>query len=174
MAGLKTSITVTAQDRFSGAAKKIAEAGGKLGKHFEGLSRFPPHVRGWTPPKGDLPVGFLEREWKDALGAETQLVRLTQRTARKQRKKHPNMTLGQYRLSLPETLRNAQVVLSETGHWGRGTEDLVFFWVDRGDIYKATVSADTPRNVRLATFYDSSLEDLQRAMVRGKVLRDRR
>ena len=127
------------------------------------------------PPKGDLPVGFLEREWRDALGAGTQLVRLTQRTAAKQRKKHPNMTLDQYREVLPETLRNAQVVLSESGHWGRGAEDLVFFWFDSGgDIYKAAVSVDGPRHVRLATFYDSSQEDLERAMARGKVLRDRR
>ena len=51
----------------------------------------------------------------------------------------------------------------------------MFFWFDRGrNIYKATVSADTPRNVRLATFYDSSQEDLERALARGKVLRDRR
>lgn len=39
MAELKTSVTVTAEDRFSGTAKKIAQSGGKLGKYFEKLSR---------------------------------------------------------------------------------------------------------------------------------------
>ncbi len=39
MADLKTSFRITAEDRFSGAAKKIAAVGGKLGKQFEVLSR---------------------------------------------------------------------------------------------------------------------------------------
>lgn len=108
------------------------------------------------------------------MGAETQLIRLTQRTARKQRLKHPNMTLEQYRNVLSEALHDAQVVLSETGHWGRRSKDLVFFRFDQRNIYKATISADTPRNVRMATFYDSNQEDLERALARGKVLRDRR
>ena len=79
------------------------------------------------------------------------------------------MTLKQYREVLPEALRDAQVVLSESGHWGRSSEDLVFFRFDQRNIYKATISTDTPRNVRLATFYDSSQEDLERALARGKV-----
>ena len=126
------------------------------------------------PPKGDLPVAFLEREWREALGAETQLVRLTQRTAQKQRKKHGNLTLAEYREVLPKTLRDAQVVVSETGHWGRPEETLEFFRIDQGDIYKAAITAEGPRSVRLATFYDSSQEDLERTLLRGKVLRDTR
>ena len=125
-------------------------------------------------PKGDLPAALLEREWKGALGAEAQLVRLTQRTAQKQRKKHGNLTLGEYRTVLPRVLRDAQVVLSESGHWGRNAETLVFFWLDQGNIYKAAVTADTPRRVRLATFYNSDQMDLERALLRGKVVRDTR
>ena len=126
------------------------------------------------PPKGDLPVAFLERDWKDALGAETQIVRLTQRTTRKQRRKHGNLTISEYREVLPKTLRNAQVIVSETGHWKRGSEDLVFFYAVEGKIYKAAVAKETNRRVRLATFYNSDPEDLERARLRGAVLRDTR
>ena len=126
------------------------------------------------PPKGDLPIGFLGREWRDALGAETQLVRLTQSTAKKQRKKHGNLHLAEYREMLPETLSAAQVVVRDTGHWDRDVVDLVFFRFVGNQIYKSVVSAATARKVRLATFYDSSQEDLERSLLRGKVLRDRR
>ena len=128
------------------------------------------------PPKGDLPVGFLDREWRDALGTGTQLVRLTQRTAQKQRKKHGNLTLAEYREVLPETLRAAQVVLRETGHWDRDANDLVFFRFDQGKVYKAVVSAEAPRNVRLATFYKTNQKDLEEAMSRTgtRVVRDMR
>lgn len=105
---------------------------------------------------------------------QTQVVRLTRRTANKQRHKHGNMLPDQYREVLPKALRDAQIVLSETGHWGRPAETLVFFYFDRVDIYKASVSADTPRNVRPATFYNSDLEDLERTLLRGKVMRDTR
>ena len=73
-------------------------------------------MKSGDPPKGDLPVAFLKPEWKRVLNVRTQLVRLTKRTAHKQRRKHPNLTLEQYREVLPKALRNAQIVLSETGH----------------------------------------------------------
>ena len=128
------------------------------------------------PPKGDLPVAFLEREWREALGAETQIVRLTQRTAAKQRKKHRNMTLGEYRTVLPRVLRDAQVVVRETGHWSRDTEDLVFFYFVEGKIYKAAVAKETERRVRLATFYESGPADLAETVGRTgtQVVRDLR
>lgn len=119
-------------------------------------------------------MGWLEREWKEALGVETQLVRLTQRTAQKQRKKHGGLTLAEYRQALPAALRSAQVVVRESGHWGRAGEDLVFFRFERGKIYKAAVSAEGTRRVRLATFYETDPGDIELALARGKVLRDRR
>ena len=83
------------------------------------------------PSKSDLAVGFLEREWQAALGAESEVVQLTQRTTQKHRNKHGNLTLGEYREVLSSVLRDAQVVVGESGHWGRGAEDLVFFLIFR-------------------------------------------
>jgi len=126
------------------------------------------------PPKGDLPVGFLEREWRDMFGVETQLVRLTQRTARKQRLKHPDLILDDYREMLPSVLRDAQIVLSESGHYGRRTEDLVFFYFVEGEIYKAAVAMESERRVRMATFHETDQENVNLAVKRGKIVRNRR
>ena len=43
------------------------------------------------PPKGDLPIAFLQPEWKRSFSAKTQVVCLTRRTASKQRRKHGNL-----------------------------------------------------------------------------------
>ncbi len=43
------------------------------------------------PPKGDLPIAFLQPEWNRSFSAKTQVVCLTRRTASKQRRKHGNL-----------------------------------------------------------------------------------
>ena len=125
------------------------------------------------PPRGDLPVAFLEREWRGALQLETSLVRLTGKTARKQRRDHRDLAAADYRSLLPETLRDAQLVLRETGHFGRRREDLVFFrFLADGRIFKAVVERSSRRAARLATFYESHPGDLASTLERGEVLRD--
>ena len=63
--------------------------------------------------------------------------------------------------------RDAQVDLSETSHWKHPEETLVVFLFDQGAIYKAAVTADGPRNVRLVTFYNSDQEGVERSLERG-------
>ena len=133
-----------------------------------------PMKRG-DPPLGDLPVAFLDRDLAAPLGAKTQLVRLTRETARKQRKRHRELTPGDYRDRLPAVLRHAQVVLEETGHNDRSGRDLVFFhFGEDGQLWKAVVSAENERRARLTTFYKSGALDLEEALKRGKVVRDLR
>ena len=124
-----------------------------------------PMKRGGSP-RGDLPVAYLEREWRDSLSLETRLVRLTGKTARKQRRNHRGLAAADYRSLLPETLREAQLVLRETGHFGREREDLVFFrFRADGRIFKAVVERSAARVARLATFHQCAPATVAQALL---------
>ena len=142
---------------------------------MRGNRRQPAPGKPGDPPLGDLPIAFLDRELAAALGAKTQLVRLTRQAAKKQRKHYPDLTPADYRDRLPEVLRDAQVVLEEAKHFRRSDRDLVFFhFGEDGQLWKAVVAAENERRVRLATFYKTNQGDLEAALERGKVFRDRR
>ena len=128
-------------------------------------------------PKGDLPVAFLDPEWKGplkGLGVRTQLVRLTQKTAQHQRVDHPEIGAKDYRTRLPEMLAGAQLVLRQTGHFGRPGPDLVFFHADGQKIFKAVIGREAESRVRLVTFYGSNRADMAAAESRGEIVRNRR
>ena len=131
------------------------------------------------PPKGDLPIAYLLRGYAQALGAETRLVRLTQASAKKQRKKHKEITVENYRHLLPEVLREPLVVLRQTKHWmvSKPVEDLEFYHPSGGVLYKLVIRKEDRRRVRLATFheYKPGEKGLERSVERAdQVIRDRR
>ena len=130
------------------------------------------------PPKGELPVAFLAKEYSSALGAETRLVRMTQRIAKKERRYHPEITADSYRVRLPEMLEGSQLVLRQTRHWmvKKRTRDLVFFRFSGKEIHKLVVRRAGKRRVELSTFYRSNQRDVEKTMaIEGtEVLRDSR
>ena len=130
------------------------------------------------PPKGELPIAFLDREYASALASETRLVRMTQRIAKKERKYHAEITADSYRVLLPEILEGAELVLRQTGHCmvTKHTRDLVFFHFSGKEIHKLVVRRAGKRRVELSTFYRSNQRDVEKTMaIEGtEVLRDSR
>ena len=126
-------------------------------------------------PKGDLPIAFLDRKWSRHLKANTQVVRLTQRTATKQRKKHADLDPDQYRTRLPEALRTPTLVIDDSGHWNRAGRTLDFLtWDPGGKIWKVVIAEDGKGHARLASFYETDRADVERTLARGTMLLDRR
>ena len=68
-----------------------------------------------------------------------------------------------YRTRLPKILTDAQLVLRQTGHFGRTGQDLVFFHADGQALFKAVIGRETERRVRLVTFYESDQDDMAAA-----------
>ena len=128
------------------------------------------------PPRGDLPVAHFrpdpdwERHWK----ARTRIVRLTAGTARKQRRKHRDIEVSDFRRLLPKALDEAQVVTYQDRHWGRPVENLVFFLHSGGEIFRAVIRKESDRFVRLATLHRVRPENVETAVREGIVLRDTR
>lgn len=60
------------------------------------------------PPKGPLPVGWLEPAGRRELGGSGGVVALTQRGARHTRKDHPDVTSDDIRRALPAILREGE------------------------------------------------------------------
>ena len=132
-----------------------------------------PPVTG-APPHGDLPIGYLEREWRGALRSRTALARMTSRTAEKQAGKHPDITAAAYRLVLPSLFRDADLVYREPARDGEGT-DLVFVrQFGDGTVYRAAVRRHDERRVSLTTVHRIKVRDARAAAKRGDRLRDRR
>ena len=98
------------------------------------------------------------------------MVRLTQPTARKQLKQHPDITPGDYRRLLPKALDKAQDIWTETGHYGRPGADLVLALTEGAEVFKAVLASESERRLRLATFHMWSKEEMERAL---DVRRDR-
>lgn len=125
------------------------------------------------PAPGDLPVGLLDRESREALKVETRLVRLTARTAAKQSRDHADVTAEAWREILPAVLSGARVVIRETAAKGGIEGDLVLFWASAdGRIYKVALAARGRRYVRLKTFHRARPSTVRSARRRGDALRD--
>ena len=80
-----------------------------------------------------------------------------------------------YRTKLPKILTDAQLVLRQTGYFGRTGQDLVFFYTGDGQVpFKAVIGQESERRVQLVTFYESDRADMAAAEARGVAVRDRR
>ena len=84
-------------------------------------------------------------------------------SAQHQRDDHPEIGAKDYRTRPPEILTDAQLVLRETGHFGRTGPDLVFFHADGQALFKAVIGRETESRVWLVTFYESDQDDMAAA-----------
>ena len=128
-------------------------------------------------PKGDLPIAFLDPnrkwDWAQQLGSRTRLVRMTEYTADKQRREHPDIKAESYRRLLSQALREAMVVVRQREHRGRRTDDLVFFhYLGGRKIFRLVLRMVEKRKVMLTTLHRVKPADVKRVMAAGKVLRD--
>ena len=126
-----------------------------------------------TYPKGDLPVAYLEREFAEALGSKTRLVRLTEYAADKQSTLHPDITAEDYRGLLP-ALSAAPVVVRQTRHQGRQVNNLDMFVYRGNRIYKAVVGGVSERKMWLLTIHRAKNRDVAASVSKGRVIRDSR
>lgn len=113
--------------------------------------RLAPAPKGERP--GDLPVGYLARDLQGALDSPTRVVRLTGRSAGKQRRRHPELSATDYRGALQEALRSGRA-LRVTEHRGRAVNALALFAEVDGTVWKAALRLDGGE-LRLASFHRS-------------------
>ena len=128
---------------------------------------------------GDLPAGYLDKEWREALSATTRVVRLTPATAAHQRDDHPEIALAQYRTLLPDLLHDADLVYRETARKRSGV-DLVFAREFGGKLWRLAIRRHGAEYVRMTTVHRIQARNLKAAARRmqgdelGLLLRDRR
>lgn len=123
-------------------------------------------------PRGDLPVALLDRQWQQAMGSKTRLVRMTPRTGEKQALEHGDLSPDAYRQVLPAVLSGARLVIRETAAKGGIEGDLVFVAALAGKTYKAVLAARGERYVRLKTFHRGDESTARSARERGDAIRD--
>ncbi len=118
------------------------------------------------PPRGDLPIGYVESRSQAILEARTRVVRMTKPTARKQRREHAELTLDDYREILPEVLRRGRP-LRVTRHRQKPVNAIAFFLeLPDGRIHKAAVHLDE-QGLRLASFHASSRANINDLLQEG-------
>lgn len=166
------------------ADEKVARASvagvmgsGRLESFFDAAeAKAETHGKKSLSPAPTLAVAYLDLGWARALDARTHLVRLSERAANKLRTDHPEIGAQGVRDLLPAILRDAQIVVPETGHWGGGT-DLVFAWrpPDSEKYYKLILGRDADRLVRLRSLYRAAETNIRKLLQRegaGEPLRN--
>ena len=164
MDSLAGKIDLADQDLARAAVRQVVESP-LLERHLG------PGRPGWH--KGDLPIAYLGRHFAEVLGAQTQVVRLTSRTAYKQRREHRALRPDDYRRLL-DRLDSYEDAWTETGHYSRGDTDLVFTVRDQGVLWKIALVRESPRRIRLGTVHDWSDEKRDEALKRPGVTMIRR
>ena len=112
------------------------------------------------PPKGPLPVGYLEAGQRRGLGTARRVILLDSRGVRHLLERHPGVGAAAIRTELPRLLLERQLVLSTN----RG---LAFFGSGAdGMIWKAAVRVQRGR-LRLATMHRSSIRNAEDLLAKG-------
>lgn len=75
---------------------------------------------------GDLTVGYLDKEWREALGTPSRVVRMTPRAGEHLGEGHPEVAAGRYREVIPPLLGDPDLVYAEPARDGSDGTDLVF------------------------------------------------
>lgn len=117
-------------------------------------------ARDGDPPKGPLPVGYLEPALRAELGTARRAILLDSRSARHLLERHPGVGAAAIRAELPRLLLERQLVLSTD----RG---LAFFGSGAGGaVWKAAVRVQGGR-LRLATMHLSSIRNAEDLLAKG-------
>lgn len=132
---------------------------------------------------GDLPAGYLDDEWRMALGTPSRVVRMTPDTA-DHLKGHPEVAAERYREVIPALLGDPDLVYTEPARNDSDGTDLVFVrQFEDGRLWRLpTRSPRDRRTVDLTTVHRLQMRHVRAAKDRGKPedrkkrvkLRDRR
>lgn len=134
-------------------------------------------------PRGDMPVGVLESEVRDWIGARTPLVRLSYRVMHKQDGRHPSgaipghpeLTLDDYR-RLPKVIERPDIVFRGQPHRRipRNALDRRLSLVRQanGRIYHLVVERDvTAQKVEVVSFHRLKAPKVRTRLERAEVFR---
>ena len=126
--------------------------------------------------RGDLPVGWLDPESREALGVQAPVVRMTPRTAEKEADRHAYIQPEDWRRLLPALFHDADLVVPHPPPEGAaGAMDLDFVReFGGGRIWRLSVRAHGDRRTRMTTLHRIKPRDARSTAKRGKPLRDRR
>ena len=132
--------------------------------------------RSGDPPKGDLPVGWLDPESREALGVQARVARMTSGTAKKEAGDHAYIRPGDWPRLLPVLFHDADLVVPHPPPDGiDGLMDLDFVrQSEDGRIWRLSVRAHDDRRARLTTLHRIQPRHARSTARRGKPLRDRR
>lgn len=118
------------------------------------------------PPKGPLPVGYLEAELRSELGTARRVILLDSRGVRHLAAR-PEITPAAIRDVLPRLIAERRLVLRVTDHGGQPGSGLAFFGPGAdGSVWKAAVRVQRGR-LRLATMHRSSIRNAEDLLAKG-------
>jgi hypothetical protein len=137
-------------------AKKYIE-GAVTGPDFD---RF---LRGKS--SGTYPVAVLSRQYREMIGAKSQVVYLSTETLVKNKSVHPEILLHQYKL-LPDLIGNAQTVIQD------GALTIVFIKRNGRIFHSVVKSTKSGRALFLTSFRYTNNSEIRRIRKKGKVLKD--
>lgn len=114
--------------------------------------------------EGLAPVGYVDAELAAAIGARVREVRLSSDSMKKQRERHPELTVDEYRL-LPEITKSGRVIQDK--------ENVLMFIKRFGKWYRATVkSTSDGQELFLVSFHHLRESSPDKLRLRGKVIRE--
>ena len=83
--------------------------------------------------KGDYPIAVLDPEKTDAIGSKSRVLRLSDTTAAKQRRRHPNLE--------PKDYLRIQVMLDEGWWFLQGERNAIVFFEDFGKLWRVALKS---------------------------------
>lgn len=107
--------------------------------------------------RGDLPAGWIEPEFRDALGTRARVARLTPGTGTKQADVHSNISVEEYRRVLAALFQDADLAVVTPPHRddkSGALADLVLVrQFDDGRIWRLSTRAHDERHARITTVH---------------------
>ncbi|MCE5335246.1 MAG: minor capsid protein [Desulfobacteraceae bacterium] len=114
---------------------------------------------------GSFPVAILDDALQAAIGSQSQVVSLSSQTLAKNRGRHPELAISDYRL-LPDIVDTAQLIVQD------GDNTFVFLRTGDKVYFGAIKTTQTGRANFLTSFRLARESDIESIKKRGKVLRD--
>ena len=132
------------------------------------------HLSGRSP--GELPAGWIEPEFRRALGTRARVAVMTPGTAKKQASSHPDIKPSDWARLLPALFHDADLAVAHPSpEGGGGTADLDFAReFEGGQLWRLSVRGHGEDRVRLVTLHRIQPRHARSTARRGRPLRDRR
>ncbi len=141
---------------------EIPELGHEVAKLSVSSPNFKKLFNGST--SGSAPVGFMESALSEALNVNTKKVVISGETLKKQRTRHPDLSIEEYQI-IPDMIANGLVVQE-------ADQTLVFFR-SGGKLYRSVVKRIKGGNeLVMTTFHRSTQRQLTKERQSGKVIRE--